>query len=183
MLARERHEQNGVRAGDAHAHDRAEQRGDRERGLGHEQAHHDAAERQRQRRQHHERVAPALVIDRHQQIDRDHRDREADAVHIRDLAQHRDAVGHRQIVLLILHDGFDVAADRAQVAILHAGEDVVFGLGVHMVHHGLLGLTTQLGDVVEEGDDIGLGHAARGRARGREHRSLDEQRRVADVGQ
>ena len=87
-LAREADEQNAVRRGDAHAHDRAGQRRDRQRRAGHEQHPDDAGERRRQRRDDDERIEPRLEVDHDQQIDEHDRAGEAE-IELTVSARHR----------------------------------------------------------------------------------------------
>ena len=146
------------------------------RRLGDEQAGDDAAEGERQGQQHHERIAPGLEVHHHQQVDGDHRDREADA----DAGKAWSLlwIWPRTVILSgawscfcgLGHDAVDVALDAAEVAVLHGGVDVVGRLGVDVVGHGLLAAAASAWRRSTAGC---TGALARGRRRG------DEQRRVA----
>ena len=63
--------------------------------------------RRRQRQDHHERIAPGLVVHHHQQIDEHRGEQDADGevaergVHAVDLADHLDAIAGRQLLLIL----------------------------------------------------------------------------------
>ena len=78
LLARERHQQDGVRRGDAHRHDRAHQGRHVEGRPGHEQHRENAAERRRQGQDHDERIAEILVVHDHEQVDEHGGEQQAD---------------------------------------------------------------------------------------------------------
>ena len=73
----ERHDQNAVGGGDAHAHDRAHQRRHAERGMSEKQEDDDAGQRGGQSGNDDKRIEPGLKIDNDQQVDQD--DGEAEA--------------------------------------------------------------------------------------------------------
>ena len=62
----------------------------------------------------------------------------------------------------LAHLGMDPIATPRQREhrVAHAGEDVVFRLGVDVIDHGLLGLAAKLCNVVEERDHTGLWRGA-----------------------
>ena len=130
LLARERHEQDRVRRGDADRHDRAHQRGHVQRRAGDEQHRDDAAERRRQRQDHDERIAEVLVVHDHQQIDEDRGEQQPDAeipervVHALDLSDHLNRIAGLELLLQLGRDLVDVGRDAAEIAALHAGIDV-----------------------------------------------------------
>ena len=70
--------QDAVRGGDAHAHERADERGDGEGGAAREQHPDNAGQRCWQRHDDHQRIEPGLKVDDDQKIDQDEGKAEAD---------------------------------------------------------------------------------------------------------
>ena len=149
-------DEDAVGGGDAHAHDRAHERGNAERGVGEEEEEHDAGERGGQRGDDDEGIEPGLEVDDDEQVDEDDGEDEAGeeadvgVLHGLDLAAERDEGAAGQIFLFAVDDLVDLAADGAEVAALHVAVDVDDAADVVVGDDGHLGAARDGGDVAED---------------------------------
>ena len=113
---------------------------------GREQHPDDAGERGWQRHDDHERIEPGLEVDDDQEVDQDHRHREADdelrirARHHRHLAAQHDAGALRHVMRRVPHHVPDIRRHSAEVASLRRRVDVDDRADVVMVDDGVAGL-------------------------------------------
>ena len=129
-LAGEADDENAVGGGDAHAHDRARQSGNRQRRAGDEQHPDDAGERSRQCADDDERIKPGLEVDDDQQVDEHHGERDADEElpksvgHRLNLPSHHDGGPGRDLFRRLIQDFLDIGGDGAEIPFIVARENV-----------------------------------------------------------
>src|SRR5258706_4230408 len=123
-------DENAVGGAHAHAHDRAHESWDAERGVREEKKDDDAGEGGGEGGDDDEGIEPGLEIHDDKQVDKNDGDDEAAeeagvrGVHGFELAANADEAAARERGSVGGDDAIDVAADGAEVAVLHVGVDI-----------------------------------------------------------
>src|ERR1700678_1486702 len=129
-LFRKADDQDAIRRGDSHAHDRAGKGGHADGSARDEQEPDDSRKRARQSHQDDERIEPGLEIHDDEQINENNRKREPPEqarkrrIHGQNLAADDELRAPWQVLLVFLDDRVDLARKTSQIASLYGAENV-----------------------------------------------------------